>query len=414
MNASTSMGKIQYGILVFLWIFWLITSNGFESPLLVRFLGPLSGNPINAIVTSILLLVLFSGSKHKLGCCHFRLFINAFVLLPFVSAIPCAIFNNQPILSSLKCVYCSYTSILLLYYVLHILQVSSKTLKYAIGSIAIFLVFVVIFQQIFPGFAYFGTYADNELVSGKDVELRNGLLRYRIRGVEFLILGCLWCWTNFMRKIKWKYLLASFLFLAGIYLLLTRQVLFATLFCMFMAVIFIKRGNWWAKIIVVCIMLAIVVLFGATLFSSMLETANDTLGDKDYVRFIAYEKFWSESVANPICFFFGNGLSDGVSSYGIYLSRLQNFGLYTADIGFVGQGFEYGYIFVTLYYVMLAYIFFRYRKDVSLYLFLFMLVMFCCSIMLLPIGKMAIWAVILYLCDLDIERNKISVDSKNN
>jgi hypothetical protein len=141
-------------------------------------------------------------------------------------------------------------------------------------------------------------------------------------------------------------------------------------------------------------------------------------GFKDGITPYEYRKLHviglSESVANPICFFFGNGLSDGVSSYGIYLSRLQKFGLYTADIGFVGQGFEYGYIFVTLYYVMLAYIFFRYRKDVSLYLFLFMFVMFCCSIMLLPIGKMAIWAVILYLCDLDIERNKISVDSKNN
>lgn len=214
-----------------------------------------------------------------------------------------------------------------------------------------------------------------------------------------------------MRKFRSKYLILSFLFLSGIYLLLTRQVLFATMFCMVASVFLQRKGSWWTKIFVACLSIAIVVLYGTTLFSDMLETANDTLDDKDYVRFIAYEKFWADSVYNPICFLFGNGLSDGISPYGIYLARLQNLGLYTSDVGFIGQGFEYGYIFVSFYYVMIGYIFFRYRRVIPLYLLQYMFSMFCCSVMLSLIGKMAIWAVVLYLCDVNIEKAKAKVVS---
>lgn len=151
---------------------------------------------------------------------------------------------------------------------------------------------------------------------------------------------------------------------------------------------------------------------GGSFLGDLLESSQETVNDEDYVRYLSYALFWHESSSSPLLFLFGNGIPAVGSHYANYLSNLEDMGLFLSDVGCVGQGYQVGYVFIAMFYVMILVLFLKYRKYVPLYILMYVFVMAVCSVMLTPVGNMGIWAVILYICDLHINNSPFALESE--
>lgn len=390
-------------------LFWLVTSDAFNSPLL-RSLGGFYGKPLTLSVIVCLLILTLNKRKYILKeNCHFSKFILVFIGIPFISSINCYVFKGQEIFASLQAAFMSYTSLLLLYYVLHAYRVSEKTLLKAIVCLGVFLSLILIVQQIFPGSAYFGLLSSNGNLSGYDMEIRNNLYRFRIRGTDFVMLTAFYFWTLTLRKMSLKRGLLFCLSFVGIYLFLTRQILFGSIVALFLS-FFVYNGkvSKLSKYLMISLSILAIVYIGDTFLGDFLESSRETVNDDDYVRYLSYAQYWHESTSSLWVFLFGNGIPSFDSQYADYLSKLESMGLYLADIGCVGQGYQVGYIFIGMFYAMIISLFLKYRKIVPPYILMYVFVMGVCSVMLTPVGKMGIWAVILYICDLHINKSPLA------
>lgn len=227
--------KIQRKIFFLLLLFWLITSDAFNSPML-RVLGGFYGKPLNTLLMVCLLGVLFVKRKNiNIGKCHFSRFILAFIVLPFTASITSYIYQGQDFFLSLQSAFLSYTSILVVYYVLHAYDVSERTIIKAIIVLGVFLSLILIVQQIFPGSAYFGVQTSEGNLSGYDMEVRNGLYRFRIRGTALVMLSAFYYWSLSLKKISLNNGILFCILFVGIYLFLTRQILFGSILAVFLS-----------------------------------------------------------------------------------------------------------------------------------------------------------------------------------
>lgn len=401
--------RVQFHVYILLLLFWLVTSDAFNSPLLRTF-GGFYGKPLTAFVILCLLLLLFYKRKNIFKeNCHFSKFMLVFIGIPFVSSINSYVFQEQAIVLSLQAAFLSYTSLLLLYYVLHAYKISEKTILKAIVSLGVFISIILIVQQIFPGSAYFGVLGKEGNLSGYDMEIRNNLYRFRIRGTDFVMLTAFYFWTLALRNVSLKRGMLFCLSFIGIYLFLTRQILFGSILALFLSFfVFDGKVSKISKYLMISLSILAVYYMGDSFLGDFLESSKETVSDDDYVRYLSYAQFWQESKASLWVFLFGNGLPMSGSHYANYLSNLQEMGLHLSDVGCVGQGYEMGYVFIAMYYVMIIVLFLKYRKVVPLYVLMYVLVMGICSVMLTPVGRMGIWAVILYICDLHINKSPLA------
>ena len=406
-----TLSRIQYSAYILLLLFWLITSDAFNSPML-RFMGGFYGMPLNTLVIVCLIFLYFYKRKNIIKTnCHFSKFILAFIGIPFISGVNSCLFQGQTIGDALLASFLNYTSLLLLYFVLHAYKVNERTILKAIISLGVFLTIVLIVQQIFPGAAYFGVLGPDGNMSGLDMEIRNNLYRFRMRGTDFVMLTAFYFWSLSLRKISLNKGVLFCLSFIGIYLFLTRQILFGSIMALFLS-FFVYNGkvNKWSKYLMILLSILAIYYIGDTFLGDLLESSKETVDNDDYVRYLSYAQFWKESTASPWIFLFGNGLPAYGSQFANYLNNLQDFGLFLSDVGCVGQGYQVGYVFIAMYYVMIILLFLKYRKVVPLYILMYVFVMAICSVMLIPVGKMAIWAVILYICDLHINKSTLAIE----
>lgn len=132
--------------------------------------------------------------------------------------------------------------------------------------------------------------------------------------------------------------------------------------------------------------------------------------DENYIRFIAYNYYGLEyNNGSLLAAIIGNG-DPGRSAYGMEIARLEDFGLYRADIGIVGMYSLYG-----IFYVLVIIVFFAYtikkRKYIAVYLQMYILYMLVTSIMLHHFGysthHIMTLCCVLYLTDKSIQINKL-------
>lgn len=399
--------KISYKWVFLIVLFWVITSDGFNSQLLLEF-GPSINKGIKATVYILMAYyVIVSYGKLSLSNCNFSKTVNIFVLLPFLSSIPCFLYHGQSVTTSIFGTFFNFTTLLLFYYVLHLNQVNEKTIVAAILCTGLIMAGIMIWQQLFPDNAYFGVPTKNEIMQGQVIEKRNGLFRFRIRGIDIVMLACFFCWTQIMKKFKLKLFVEFLVFFVAVYLALTRQILFASLFVILIS-FYLHKGvtSKFSKYIVYAMIVGAIVYLGDSLFGTMLKTMQENVDDSDYVRYLSYTRFWNESLTSVITFLFGNGYPFSDSPYNEYIFNLGMMGLFPSDVGSIGEGYHFGYIFIITYYVMVFRLIFLYRKIIPLYVLMYVIAMCICSVMLLPVGKMGIWAFLLYICDLHINSYK--------
>lgn len=347
---------------------------------------------------------------------HFRTLVLLLLWIPFVS-----IFNSWTIYSqspSRSFLLMTSQSTWVIYFLLHKYKVQEQVVLKVFFYIALFLVGIQIVQQFTYPNAPFGTMSQDAMIESHAMEAaeqRNGLWRFRMHQNGYYtapILFAMWIW---IRKISSpKLVIFVALFFASIYLTLTRQVMFACILVVFCSMFMGQKKINFAALFIGLIFIAGLYAYYDVLFSKLAQQTQED-SNEDNVRLLAASMLWKESLKTPLTFLFGYGLPDSTSAYGLYMYKLQSFfGVFTADVGFIGQIFERGFIYVCVCYYMFYKLFFKFKKVIPTYIRMFVMFAGVMSVMIFPCivpAQTVVWAMLLYVCDLHINKSILALKS---
>lgn len=353
--------------------------------------------------------------KNNNGC-HFRTVVLLLTLVPFLS-----IFNSWSVYSQSP--YRSFTVLLgqfmwVIYFLLHKYKVSEQTILNAFLCIALSIVAIQVVQQFTYPNAPFGTMSEDAMIDRQVLEAaeqRNGLWRFRMHQNGYYtapILFAMWVWVR--NKVSPKLVVLIGLLFASIYLTLTRQVMFACILAIFCSMFMGQKKINKAALFFGLLFIAGLYAYYDVLFSKLAEQTQDE-NTEDNVRLFAASVLWNESLKTPFTFLFGYGLPDGNSLYGIHMNNLRTFfGIFTSDVGFIGQIFERGFIYVCVCYYMLWKLFFKMKRQIPVYIRMFVLYTGVMSVMIFPCISPAqniVWVLLFYICDLHINHSPLAIKS---
>lgn len=351
--------RIQRIAFILLIAYVVLVTSGFENINWNQTYGGWINNLVSLGLIGYLIISRPNGRQY-----HFRMLVLLLLWIPFIS-----IFNSWSIYSqspSRSFLLLTSQSTWIIYFLLHKYKVQEQTVLKVLFWLALFLVGIQIIQQFTYPNASFGTMSPSAMIERQAMETaeqRNGLWRFRMHQNGYYtapILFAMWIWIRKKANLKLAVFVA--LFLASIYLTLTRQVMFAcilTIFCsMFMGQ---KKINFTALFIGL-IFIGGLYMYYDVLFSKLAQQTQDD-SNEDNIRLFAASLLWSESLKTPFTFLFGYGVPDGGSAYGIHMYKLSSIlGVFTTDVGFIGQIFERGFIYVCICYYMLYKLFFKLKR----------------------------------------------------
>lgn len=368
---------------------------------------------------SVYLLFLWFFIRHtsRNPNCHFRSEVLLLMFLQFPSMINSWIYFGQSPIQSLTADLLAFSYIT--YFMLHYYQVEERTILKAIFIIAIAIVAIQLFQQFSYPNCWFGIHDEEKQAITKELaEQRNGLWRFRMHINGFYtcpILFAAWIWLQ--RKYDTRLLIVCILLMASVYLSLTRQVMVACIFALFMSSFIGDKKNKKAAFFLG--VLFIVGLYGYydVLFSSLSEqTQNEST--EDNIRLFSAAYFWEESLKSPLTFLFGYGNAHNDSAFGALISRMsQDYGFYISDVGFIGQIYQKGLLYVLVTYWFFYKLYFRFKKQIPLYVK--MMVLFCVPMTPMIFAMYSplyygLWIMMIYISDLHINKSPLALDSTKN
>lgn len=347
---------------------------------------------------------------------HFRTLVLLLLWIPFVS-----IFNSWTIYSqspSRSFMLMTSQSTWVIYFLLHKYKVQEQVVLKVFFYIALFLVGIQIVQQFTYPNAPFGTMPLEVMIeknAAEAAEQRNGLWRFRMHQNGYYtapILFAMWIWIRKISSPKLVVFVA--LFFASIYLTLTRQVMFACILAVFCSMFMGQKKINFAALFIGLIFIAGLYAYYDVLFSKLAQQTQED-SNEDNVRLLAASMLWKESLKTPLTFLFGYGLPDSTSAYGLYMHKLQSFfGVFTSDVGFIGQIFERGFIYVCICYYMFYQMFFKLKTVIPTYVRMFVLYAGVMSVMIFPCitpAQNIVWVLLLYICDLHINNSPLAMKS---
>lgn len=345
---------------------------------------------------------------------HFRGLVLLLIWVPFLS-----FFNSWSIYSqspSRSFLLMASQSTWVIYFLLHKYKVQEQTILKVFFYIALFLVGIQIVQQFTYPNAPFGTMSQETMIERHAMEAaeqRNGLWRFRMHQNGYYTAPILFAlWIKIRKKANPKLAVFVALFLASIYLTLTRQVMFAGILAIFCSMFMGQKKINFTALLLGLIFITGLYVYYDVLFSKLAQqTQNDS--NADNVRLLAASMLWEESLKTPFTFLFGYGLPDSTSAYGLHMYKLNNFlGIYTSDVGFIGQIFERGFIYVCVCYYMFYKLFFKFKKVIPMYIRMFVMFAGVMSVMIFPCivpAQTVVWAMLLYVCDLHINKSVLAL-----
>ncbi len=378
--------------------------------------NPTYGGWIEKIVFLFLAFYFFTNKTNSKQY-NFHQEIILLTFIPFIS-----IFNSWSVYS--QSIYDGLTATLsslvwIVYFLLPRYKLSETTILKIFLFVAIFIVAVQVLQQFTYPNVLFGVSRAEDLDAAHTelAEQRNGLWRFRMHQNAYYTAPILFAaWTWLQKKANYKLLLLTVILLVSVYLTLTRQVMVACIFAIFLS-FFLgkKRINKGAFFLGVALIISLYFVYDV-LFSALAEqTKADST--EDNVRILSASYFWNESIKNPFIFLFGHGEFSSNSYYGQMLTQLQTvFGFYTVDVGFIGQIYVNGIIYVLVCYVLMYRVFFKLKNIVPTYIRMFVAFVGVMSPMIFPMTSAStylVWVLLLYVCDLYINKSKNQIIINN-
>lgn len=288
-------------------------------------------------------------------------------LLPVLSVIGAGIFHDQ----SMKLSFWMYRAFLfwLFYFVLHILDVPPQRIIHMLLFVGAVWVFLTAIQQFtYPNY-YFYTRDDK----GDQEILRAGIYRYFVSGQGYGLFFLLYSFYTYLTKKKTFYLAFVFFALVGFYYTGTRQAMVAAAGCMFLATFLLEGAAKWKYIFVFVAGFFLVALFGAFLFTEIVEMTQNEVDNDDYVRYLAADFFLNDYWPHWGAKLLGNGPAHIDTAYGQEMEYLKKaIGLYRSDVGIIGAYNELGAFFVIAIVVTcVRAIFMKIKRPEGRYLKLF-------------------------------------------
>lgn len=365
------------------------------------------------MVTFICVFIIIFGAKG-----YKKSFIDVIVIWTiatiFLSIIPAIIDYNQSFYQTfIACVNLSYS--LFLYFVLKQYKVEVNFLIKTITIICFVWVILELGQQFtYPSFLFSGRY-----VSHGAIEVRMGLYRFYIWGVDLVMLAFAYMLSSLASKNK-TFNVSSFIFaiifFAGLLCYGSRKHIFAVLFVFGLFAIKSRRSKIQWLMILVLVISVFVCLFSFFYedFYQLNLRAEESQGTgEDFIRYMAANYYlfdFSNSNLYPI---FGAGLDVPGSILWKKLQYAQNIygdmiGYWQADVGIIGYYSKFGLLGVSAIFMYIGY-FVKNWKYIDEWLKYF----FIMKVLLIVFDFWAIWDVgmmayslFLYLLDSNINKNK--------
>jgi hypothetical protein len=291
------------------------------------------------------------------------------------------------------------------YYNRHITESELVNTLICISMITLIL---QVFQNLFPEAAMFGTYQEDVYNNYGELQIaseRNGILSFRIATNRASIVCLFFFWCRLLRNFTFKDFLFFLCFSVSIYLNMTRQVLGVIAFVLLYS--YAKQlgsGHTIQKITFGFVSIFLLYYFWDDLFGNLIGMLKDDTYTID-IRGIALPYIFNESSDNIIQFLFGHGgLTERENIW-------EQSGIYISDVGFVGELFRYGLVWILMYFGFIIYSF-KKRRVTPHYINLFLLATFLDCIFIFPyrnVQEIFVWVICLYIMSLHLRKDKESI-----
>lgn len=362
-------------------------------------------------IISILFAIFLVLQWREFSSCNYKTEILLLMILPFISSVNTNALYGQTYIDSVRALLVNFVWVF--YFVLHKYNVRESTILKAFILISIFIAIVQIIQQFTFPRALFGVFSTDQMIEyGREeiAEQRNGLWRFRISGSAFFIAPVLFaCFEWISKRTNFNLIVMIALMLVSVYLTLTRQVIAACIFTLFVSFFIGKKSKSSLRLLLLCaVLLTLIYSYSNILFESFAVQTNDDMNE-DNIRVLAGTYFANESISSLPVFLFGHGAVGRSGTYANLIEQLKTFmHFYTSDVGFIGMTYTYGAIYVFICYKLLWKTFYTYRKEVPLYIRMFVIFTGVMSIMIFPMTNQTtylIWAMLIHISDLYINRS---------
>lgn len=335
------------------------------------------------------------------------------ILIPFLCLITMTIEGTNNLVGHPKVVVAYlFSTTFLLYYFLHGIQLREKDLLKVLIGVALIVFIIQVYQQFNYDKAVFGIWSENtmaEIGSDLKVEIRNGILRYRIPATCFTLFAIFYYWDRFLHQRRLKYFLLFAIFCVSIYLTLTRQLIAITLIGIALLPIFSNRTSLPKKIgymILTIGVLAVIYNYSDVLFGDLIEKTQEQSGE-DNIRNYSFAYYFDATTKNWYKCLLGSGHQSPEIAYG------AQFNFWPDDVGFMGEWHFFGLLWLILYVYILYSILIKNYRRVPNYIKIFVFVTFLDCFMIFPYRnsyEFYLWASILYICDLHINNSPLALN----
>ena len=332
---------------------------------------------------------------------HFWKYVLWFMLLPWLSIIPAYFVHEQsPLLSAYML---RYELVWLFYFVLHIQNPPPEDILKLVVWFAVIWACLLLVQQVTYPYYWFATRGANDFM-GNSVEVRNGVYRYATTGYSIALIALFYSFQRMILGKKRRFLQITIFTtcLVGVYLLMTRQLLFAVAVSLAIANLYVKQLPYKVRITVGILLAGVLVFsFSDALFGVLLTKTQAQFDDN--IRYQSSHFFLFEYWQSFLDVVFGNGVEHESSKYGQELLFYKTFyGYYRSDVGIIGKLNGYGLLYVLAFILFSFNLFFKYFKHLFLYQKLFFIASYIPLLMIFPLTNsfsILAFVLVLYLCD---------------
>ena len=372
-------------------------SNGF------KFIGwELSSGPKVVMLLSVVSFLFFVRNLRRIKYKNFtECLILYLVVAPLITLVVKFFFyfgeplNNERMLIYMSCGFCGF-------YLLRYMKITEAQLMAALCVFGIITLGIQVYQQFNTTNIMFGLELEK---ADKDVTrlMRNGVIRYQIGSYFVAILCTYYSWEQLSKKFSWPMALLFLAFITSVYFYMTRQLMIATCATLLVSFFWIKgtRMKLWTGGLIILIAF-LLVLFSNELFGDLIYMTQHNTYSTD-IREKALPWIFAKCFDNPILFLFGHAHNLDMRSWG------PRFSYWTNDVGFVGELYHYGIVWILVYFVSIYKILRGYGKMIPLYVKLFFVSSLLHCIMIFPYRaeiESFIWMMVLYVVFIHIREEE--------
>lgn len=327
----------------------------------------------------------------------FEKLIKFLWIWPLITLLVKQIFTNEPISIEMQALI-TMTFAVTSYYFMSYYKISEKLVLLIVIIIAITTFSIQIIQQYIAPYPMFGIDSEGELGA-----VRNNLYRYSLPTFCFVSFALFYYYERLNRKFSLLNLMLLGIMAASLYFSLTRQLMISALVTIALSYISVNSSKMKRNIgIVLCIAFFFLYQYFDVLFGDLVNLSRTDTYSTD-IRQEAIPFILEKSFDNPLQFIFGHGHPQVIYDWG------EKDGIWTVDVGIIGELYSYGIVWVIVYFVTTYKILFTYRKKIPLYIRLFVIDCIVHSLMIGPYNnpiKCIAWVFMLYICSLYLDKDK--------